>query len=184
MERLVQLVSSLMFALGFAACSTPSIVKKDSENLDLRKRVVEFNKSPYTGFVYESYENEDTASIEFYKAGLKHGVWKKFYPGGVLKEERFFKNGKKEGKYQGFYANGNKNFSFNFFDDEYHGTNRIWTGDGVLIEELNYYHGYENGSQKTWYLDGKIKSNYVIKNNRRYGLLGTKNCVNTSEKIF
>ena len=53
MERLVQLVSSLMFAIGLTACSTPSIVKKDSENLDLRKRVVEFNKSPYTGFVYE-----------------------------------------------------------------------------------------------------------------------------------
>ena len=97
---------------------------------------------------------------------------------------RFFKNGEKEGKYEGFYVNGNKNFSFNFLNNEYHGTNSIWSKDGLLIEELNYHHGYEKGSQKTWYLDGKIKSNYVIKNNRRYGLLGTKNCVNASEKVF
>ena len=56
--------------------------------------------------------------------------------------------------------------------------------NGKLIEELNYLYGYENGSQKVWYLNGKIKSNYVIKNSRRFGLLGTKNCVNTSEEVF
>ena len=52
------------------------------------------------------------------------------------------------------------------------------------IEEFNYKMGREFGSQKVWYLDGKIKSNYIIKNNRRYGLLGTKNCTNVSEEVF
>ena len=185
MERLVLLVSKFLLAIGLTACSSDhSFVEKNSEELNLRKKVVEFNKAPYTGFVYDLYESGDTLSTEFYKNGLKHNSWKKFYPGGSLKEVRFFKNGEKEGKYEGFYVNGNKNFSFNFLNNEYHGTNSIWTKDGLLIEELNYYHGYEKGSQKTWYLDGKIKSNYVIKNNRRYGLLGTKNCVNTSEKVF
>ena len=71
-----------------------------------------------------------------------------------------------------------------FKDGEYDGTNRIWTKDGHLIEEFNYKMGQEFGSQKVWYLDGKIKSNYIIKNNRRYGLLGTKNCTNVSEEVF
>ena len=53
-----------------------------------------------------------------------------------------------------------------------------------MIEEFNYKNGQQHGSQKVWYLNGKIKSNYVIKDNRRYGLLGTKNCRNVSEEVF
>jgi antitoxin component YwqK of YwqJK toxin-antitoxin module len=185
MERLGLLVSSLLFAIALNSCNGDhSFVKKDSKNLDLRKRIIEFNQIAYTGYVYELYDNGDTLSVEFYKEGLKNGSWKKFYVGGSLKEIRGFNNGKKEGNYEGFYIDGSKNFSFNFYNGEYHGTNRIWTKDGQLIEELNYLNGYENGSQKVWYLNGKIKSNYVIKNNRRFGLLGTKNCVNTSEEVF
>ena len=185
MERLGLLASSLLIVIALSSCSgNHSFIKKDSENLDLTKRIVEFNQSAYTGFVYDTFDNGDTISVEFYKLGLKHGNWKKFYIGGSLKEVRVFNNGKKEGKYEGFYNDGSKNFSFNFYNDEYHGTNRIWAKDGQLIEELNYLNGYENGSQKVWYLNGKIKSNYVIKNNRRFGLLGTKNCINTSEEVF
>ena len=55
---------------------------------------------------------------------------------------------------------------------------------GLLIEEGNFKEGYEFGVQKTWYLNGKVKSNYIIKNNRRYGLLGTKNCVNVSNETL
>ena len=39
---------------------------------------------------------------------------------------------------------------------------------------FNYVNGYESGSQKLWFNNGEVKSNYVIKNNRRYGLLGLK----------
>ena len=94
MERLVLLVSKFLLAIGLTACSSDrSFVKKNSEELNLRKKVVEFNKVPYTGFVYDLYEGGDTLSTEFYKNGLKHNSWKKFYPGGSLKEVRFFKNG-------------------------------------------------------------------------------------------
>ena len=99
MERLVLLVSKFFLVIGLTACSSDySFVKKNSEELNLRKKVVEFNKVPYTGFVYDLYESGDTLSTEFYKNGLKHNSWKKFYPGGSLKEVRFFKNGEKEGK--------------------------------------------------------------------------------------
>ena len=46
---------------------------------------------------------------------------------------------------------------------------------------MNYYNGKEQGSQKVWYNNGKIKSNYVVKDGRRYGLLGTKNCTNVKD---
>ena len=94
------------------------------------------------------------------------------------------RQGLKVGLYEGFYNNGAKNFVFNFKNGEYNGTNRLWAKNGQIIEEFNYVDGLEKGSQKVWYLNGRIKSNYIIKNNRRYGLLGTKNCTNVSEEVF
>ena len=83
----------------------------------------------------------------------------------------------------GAYKNGSLNFIYQFENGEYNGTNRFWTKNGFLFEERNYKAGYEFGSQKVWYLNGKVRSNYVIKNNRRYGLLGTKNCINVSDEL-
>jgi len=74
--------------------------------------------------------------------------------------------------------------TYQFEDDEYEGTCREWNESGRLITEMNYHRGYESGSQKVWYDNGKIKSNYVMESGRRYGLLGTKNCVNVSDSIF
>ena len=45
--------------------------------------------------------------------------------------------------------------------------------------------GYEEGSQKAWWQNGVIRANYVVKNGRRYGLIGLKLCMNPegSKKI-
>jgi len=154
-------------------------------DLDLSSRHVKYNGSLFTGFVYKLYSNQkDTLSISFYKKGLKEGVWKKFYQNGTILEVRKYKKDKKKGSYKGYYLNGSKAFELVFKNGEYHGTNREWSENGTLIRESNYIDGYEKGFQKVWSHDGKIKSNYIIKDNRRYGLLGTKNCINVSEDIF
>ncbi len=160
------------------------IIHEDSKKLDLFKKNVTYGEGVYTGLIYNTNNLGDTISIGGYKNGLKNGVWKKFYSNGKLKEKRSFKNGLKVGLYEGFYNNGAKNFVFNFKNGEYNGTNRLWAKNGQIIEEFNYVDGLEKGSQKVWYLNGRIKSNYIIKNNRRYGLLGTKNCTNVSEEVF
>lgn len=59
-----------------------------------------------------------------------------------------------------------------------------WSFDGKLSHLGNFENGQEEGSQKMWYDTGKIRANYVIKNGKRYGLLGTKNCKNVSDSIF
>ena len=37
---------------------------------------------------------------------------------------------------------------------------------------------------KYFYNNGKVRSNYLVINGKRYGLLGTKNCVNVKDSIF
>ena len=181
----VQFLISFIFILCLCSCDKKAIyINKKSKFLELRKTPALFNHQPINGFIYDLYPNGDTLSVGFYKNGLKSGLWKVYYKGGVLKEERYFKKNKRQGLYIGFYKNGAKNFSYTFLNDEYNGTNTVWASNGKKIEEHNYLNGYEEGAQKTWYLNGKIKSNYVIKNNRRYGLLGTKNCINVGDEIL
>jgi antitoxin component YwqK of YwqJK toxin-antitoxin module len=160
-------------------------INSSDDDLDLSSRYVKYDGTLFSGVVYKLYPNQrDTLAISFYKKGLKEGFWKKFYQNGALLELREYKKDKKKGLYKGYYLNGSKAFELVFKNGEYHGTNREWSEKGRLIREANYIKGYEKGSQKVWSSDGKIKSNYIIKDNRRYGLLGTKNCINVSEDIF
>ena len=59
------------------------------------------------------------------------------------------------------------------------------------MDNKKYYSSDQNINPKSFPLNlifSKINNpyeeiNYVIKNNRRYGLLGTKNCINVSDSI-
>ncbi|MBI1307574.1 MAG: hypothetical protein GC181_13310 [Bacteroidetes bacterium] len=126
----------------------------------------------------------DTIWIKSIRKGRADGIWKSFYPNHRIEEQRVFINGLKEGELIQWWPNGQLKLKFNFLHDEYEGTCRAWNQNGVLISEMNYHRGHEEGSQKVWYDDGKIKSNYVVKNGRRYGMLGTKNCINVSDSLY
>ncbi|MEI6264615.1 MAG: toxin-antitoxin system YwqK family antitoxin [Sphingobacteriia bacterium] len=139
----------------------------------------------FTGRIYGLYPSSaDTAAIQEFENGLENGEWKKWYPGHQIKEIRFFENGKKIGLYTIYWENGKKQLEYHFVNDEYEGLCREWNEAGNITREMNYVKGHEEGSQKWWYDNGKIKANYVIINGRRFGLLGTKNCVNVSDSIF
>jgi len=141
--------------------------------------------SLFTGYIYKFYsKSKDTLHLIGYVNGKEHGAWKQFYPNGRLKETRTFVNGSKEGKHIGWWENGRKKFENNFLNSEYEGACQEWNRDGQLILFLNYKKGYEEGTQQMFFDNGKVRSNYVIKNGRRYGLLGTKNCINVSNSIF
>ncbi|MEI9958663.1 MAG: hypothetical protein WDM90_20670 [Ferruginibacter sp.] len=126
----------------------------------------------------------DTAAIINFKNGQESGVWKKKYADNTLEETREFKDGKKVGEYLAFWPNGHKKLQYEFANGEYEGTCYEWNVDGQLVKEANYKAGHEDGLQKIFYNNGKIHSNYVVVNGRRFGLLGTKNCINVSDSIF
>ncbi|TXT32113.1 MAG: hypothetical protein FD136_1375, partial [Chitinophagaceae bacterium] len=119
-----------------------------------------------------------------YLNGLEHGEWKKYYAGHHLKEQRFFEHGKKVGNYFTWWENGHLQFHYQLLNDEYEGVCKEWNEQGMLTKEMHFVKGHESGSQKWWYDNGKIKANYTIIEGRRFGLLGTKNCVNVSDSIF
>ena len=95
-----------------------------------------------------------------------------------------YSRGKKNGKQISYWENGNKRFEFDAKNDSYEGVLQEWDVYGKLYHLGNFVNGQEEGTQKLWYPNGKIKANYVVRDGKRYGLLGTKNCMNVSDSIF
>jgi antitoxin component YwqK of YwqJK toxin-antitoxin module len=162
-----------------------TVLTIDKANLMLKDGMTLVDSKPFSGTLVGLFPNQkDTLFIRNYLNGKENGEWKQFYPNQILEEVRYYKNGKKQGRYLAFWENGAKKIDYFFENDEYEGLCQEWTSSGRLIKAMNYRKGHEEGSQKVWNEDGKIRSNYLIIKGRRYGLLGTKNCKNVSEKVF
>lgn len=187
MVRQALLRSSFLCFFWLMACKNPQlkIYHEDDINLFTKGGITTLNDSIFSGVVIGFHpESKDTASIRSFVNGKEDGVWKQFYESGNLKESRFFAAGKKTGEYHLWWENGTEKAIYRFENDEYEGESREWNPEGRLIRVMNYKAGYEEGLQQLWYDNGKIKANYQIINGRRFGLLGTKNCVNVKDSIF
>jgi len=140
----------------------------------------------FSGILYKCYQKtNDTLLTQNYYNGLREGVSKKWYPDNNLMELRNYSEGKKNGQQVAYWNNGNKRFEYVAKNDAYEGEMKEWNEKGLLIHLAHYNKkGHEEGVQKLWYSNGKIRANYVITNGKRFGLLGTKNCVNVSDSIF
>ncbi len=175
----------LILSVSCTSAKKERLVNLDTENIRHINGKCSVNDTLFSGTLYRLYpESADTVLTQQYINGKRHGMWRKYYKDGRIKEQRFFKNGKKEGKLMVWWPNGRAKLIYNFRNDVYEGTNRAWNRDGLLIKEMNYEDGHEKGEQKVWYDNGKIKSNYIIKEGRRYGLLGTKNCISVTDSLY
>lgn len=160
-------------------------VEVNSSLLKIKNDTFFYNDSLFSGYLIEiSDSSKDTLSRESFLKGKRSGILQKWYSTSKIKEVRFYVDGKKNGKQIAFWENGNKKFEFTAKDDAYEGELKEWTFDGHLIHQANFVNGQEEGPQKLWYDNGKIRANYIIRDGKRYGLLGTKNCVNVSDSVF
>lgn len=197
MAQQAPLPNSILFSflLMLIGCTTPVVkipvpiatVMLNSADTGLTNAngIVLLNKQPFSGKVYTLYAGTpDTAVITAWLNGKESGEWTKYDEAGKLRERRTFENGQKTGALISWWPNGNKQQHYLFRNDEYEGTCSEWNEAGRLVKEMNYKAGHEAGSQRSWYDNGRIRANYVIEDGRRYGLLGTKNCVNVSDSIF
>lgn len=165
--------------------SLPIPLNIDAVSFKIINGIANVNNQPFSGTIYLFYPNTiDTAEVRSYLQGNETGEWRKYYAGGKLSEKRSFLNGQKIGRYLVWWKNGKQQQNYFFEKDVYEGACKEWNENGILIKEMNYSKGYEEGTQRAWWDNGKIKSNYIIKEGRRYGLLGTKNCINVSDSIF
>ena len=170
---------------NLVAASVPTVFKPSADKgFTLNQDTLFYNDTKYSGFVYTLYNAKDTMQVAGFLNGLEEGIQKKWYPNKQIASVRMYHAGKKIGKHLGFWENGQPQFEFYFEDGEHHGIAKEWYQNGQPYRTFHYEHGYEQGSQKMWWENGIIRANYVIKNGRRYGLIGLKLCMNPNDSIF
>ena len=193
-----------IFLFGMASCSTE---KKDvfaapKKEIKLAKTVPanflniadqHFNNHQdtiyyadhfFTGYRFLLYANGDTALLQSYFNGVEEGKQKKWYPNKQLAEERFYINGKKEGIHQSWWPDGKQKMYFEAYGNEYSGEFKEWYPSGLPGKYFHYVNGQEEGSQKLWWDNGTVRANYVIRNGKKYGLLGLKTCTNPYDSVI
>jgi antitoxin component YwqK of YwqJK toxin-antitoxin module len=188
----------LVIGIGFVGCnarkqsnkplrqvnSIPNqYVQYQDGNITFHQDTIYFKNTRFSGYTYSLYPNNDTASLEGYWQGLQEGISKKWYPNRQLAEARFFISGKKEGIHKAWWTDGKPKFMFDVSNDVY--TNKFleWNKNGVLVKSFHYKDGQEAGSQRLWWDDGSVRANYVIKNGKKYGLIGLKLCSNPYDSL-
>jgi hypothetical protein len=154
-----------------------------ANNFESRGDTLVLKGVKFSGYVYHLYDSKDTAFLFSYLDGLSEGVQKKWYENKVLMEVRSYHRGKKNGRQITYWDSGRPKFTFMAVNDANEGEMKEWDDKGNLSHLGHYKNGQEEGEQKMWYSNGKIRSNYIIRNGRRYGLLGTKNCINVTDSL-
>jgi antitoxin component YwqK of YwqJK toxin-antitoxin module len=164
------------------AVSNVVIHSKDSFLL-MHQDTVFFQDKKFSGTIFSLHPNGDTSMTAHYFNGLEQGLFKKWYPNKQLAESRFYHAGKKIGKHIGFWEDGKPKFEFYFTKGEHDGIANEWYANGQAYKAFHYTMGYENGSQKMWWENGVLRANYVVKQGRRYGLIGLKLCMTPQDSL-
>lgn len=134
---------------------------------------------PFTGMLVEHYPGGQLMSVIAFANGQKHGMSKGFYENGRVKYTRPYHHGEKHGEHLGYYEDGTRKFRYYFENGFSQGHHQEWYESGQLYRDLNYVDGRERGPQKMFRPDGKLRGNYVVRENGRiYGLVGMKRCKN------
>ena len=131
---------------------------------------------PFSGRLVEQYDDGAIKRLTPYNAGKAHGLAQAWYPDGGVMDERLYEAGRKAGVHTGWWENGHLKFIYHFNNDLHEGNAKSWYPDGTLYRDFNYENGKEAGTQRMWNEDGTVKANYVIKDGRRFGLIGSKPC--------
>lgn len=94
---------------------------------------------PYSGTL--QCANEEPFSEKNYVDGNLHGIQKKFYQSGQLKEVVLYNNGEKSGRRIMYYKCGSKKWSASYFNGHLDGIVEEWAQSGFLTARKTYYLG-------------------------------------------
>lgn len=189
--RLVKYATACIVAILFivAACRTEGSVPVyrwidgDSVQISSHRGITSIDGEAANGILFFRNAAGDTIRKTEYVNGKENGESTAWYDNGRVSETRKYVDGRKEGAHFGWYSNGTPKFIYHFGKDVYEGEYIEWYPNGQLYRKQHFSEGHENGLQQAWFPGGQIKSNYIIKNNKRYGLYGTQNCVNVADSV-
>ncbi|WP_346883615.1 hypothetical protein [uncultured Algibacter sp.] len=168
----------LLFSV-FTGCNDTEdlILHMSAENYVLNNGILEFEEKSFSGKLVCHFPNGQIKYESLYKNGKKEGHERHWLDDGTLVEERFYTNGLKTGVHRAWWTANEPKFEYHFNNKgEFNGLVKEWYKSGLPYQDFNYVNGKEVGSQRMWKPNGKLKTNYMVVNGERFGLIGIKKC--------
>ena len=98
------------------------------------------------------------------------------WPNGRIRRESTYVGEVLDGPSRGWYESGAQQFAYFYRRGISEGEQRQWYPSGRIFTSFNHQAGHEVGQQRMWNPDGTIRSNYVIRDGKRFGLIGALGC--------
>jgi antitoxin component YwqK of YwqJK toxin-antitoxin module len=169
----------MLLGASIPRAATPEgalILEGTDAELAMENGVLMRSGVPVTATLTERYESGALKRTEEWVDGRRDGRSVSWYESGQVNEERTYAAGRKQGRHLGWYADGTRRFDDVFELGLLRGQALEWYPDGTPYRDFTYDAGQESGRQRMWNVDGSLRANYVVREGRRFGLLGSKGC--------
>ena len=141
MKTLKRSITVLVCLILFTSCTKSIDGEIEKSYIEERKGITYYKGTPFTGEIFENYENGQLRFKHNYKEGKKDGLFESYYENGQLDYKENFKDGKQDGLYESYYKNGQLNYKTNYKDGEEDGLVEQYYKNGQLIYKQNYKDG-------------------------------------------
>lgn len=171
--------SLLLILLSLAPtpdAALPLFLTDEDARLNQSGRRLMFLDQPFNGVVWSPAAAGRNGRLTIYRQGLRDGLALRWFPDGRLAAVRRYAEDRKTGAHRGWWPDGTLRFSYHFENGRTHGSQKTYYADGRPATAYFYDHGRETGGQKAWSMTGALIANYVVRDGRRYGLIGAKPC--------
>lgn len=120
----------------------------------------------------KSYNADELVEEGTYVNDKKEGLWKKYYPGGVLKSEITYVNNRPNGAYSVYYRNGQLEEKGNWARNKNTGEFKRYYSNGEPQQEFFFNDkGIRNGVQRYYHDNGQMSLEVSIVEGKESGLM-------------
>jgi hypothetical protein len=157
-----------------ATLDPPRTVAASDARLVRTDGVLRLAGVPFTGRVVDGVDGGRSETP--YVRGVRDGVARAWYADGRPAWVRAYRTGREDGDHAAWWPGGTPRLEEHFVRGRLEGRVREWFANGRLYRDFRYRRGQEDGAQHMWYADGTLRASYVVRDGRRWGLLGAKGC--------
>jgi antitoxin component YwqK of YwqJK toxin-antitoxin module len=118
-----------------------------------------------------SYAPDAKVEEGTYLNNEKEGLWKRYWPNGLVRSEIYFEQGKPQGPYKIYYANGKLEESGRWQDGKLTDRFQRYHSNGIIKEDLKYdAEGNRNGKQNYYHENGTLALEVDMHQGAEHGL--------------
>ncbi len=151
------------------------IVKFGDSSLQLLNGTWYYQNQLFNGVIERYYSDNGLQNRQTYLNGKEEGLFLSYFEDGSKDAERYYHLGEKDSVHRGWWPNGKLRYEYHYKLGLYQGSFREWYESGKPLKQIEYASGKEERGMG-WRENGKLYMNFVVKNNRIYGIINPNLC--------